>query len=316
MSALNTSQLRKLWAAAQEKPEWAATKFWEYVFKDVFTGRRWAIASQQPPTDDDDDLRRVDLVVENVDDNLALLFMEAKRAAVTTADVETVEYQAFTACCAHLYSKRRRAVWAMTCVGTMTRFWAYEYDADYITQFWPPGDGLSRKSEYVDYSTHGRKILEILEHIKENPIPCESIFNNPPSPRPANATLPVDWHDDEVQLIPSTSTQPQPAYQAPGEPDLQMSDYPPVGQSRANMELDASQAIEAVVYKFDGEVYECNRQSDGGRIHVPADGWNECVINISGQLCRGYSWVVPGSGNAYYTFSLESERRKEKKGKK
>lgn len=166
MSSLNTSELKNLWQASQKKPEWATTKFWEYVFKDVFASRRWAVASQQPPTNDDEDLRRIDLVVESVNDNFILLFMEAKRATATTTDIETVEYQAFTACCAYLYSTKRNAVWAMTCVGTTTRLWAYKYDADYITQFWPPGDGLSHKSEYVDYSTHGREILKVLEYIK------------------------------------------------------------------------------------------------------------------------------------------------------
>lgn len=92
-----------------------------------------------------------------------------------------------------------------------------------------------------------------------------------------------------------------------------MSGYPSVDESDDMFELDASRAAEAVVDKFDGEVYKCKRRNDGGRIYVPVNGWFKCVIKISGQLYEGYSWVAPDSGNAYYTFSLESERKKGKK---
>lgn len=68
-----------------------------------------------------------------------------------------------------------------------------------------------------------------------------------------------------------------------------MSGYPSVDKSDDMEELDADQAVEVVVNSFDGDVYKCSRRSDGGRIHVPADGWYECFISISGQLCKGYS---------------------------
>jgi hypothetical protein len=80
--SINTPQLQKLWTAAQSRPEWATTKFWEYVFNHgAFTSRQWAVSSQQPPTDQEGDLRRVDLVVEQIDDNdssITLLLIEAK----------------------------------------------------------------------------------------------------------------------------------------------------------------------------------------------------------------------------------------------
>lgn len=197
----------------------------------------------------------------------------------------------------------------MTCVGTSARLWAYEYDADYVTEFWPLGDGLSDKTEYVDYSTHGREILEMLEHIKRNPIPDKNIFQNPPWPRPQNATLPPGWHDDEVQLIHSTSTQPAHDYQAPDRPDLQMSGYTSVAQSQhMDLVLDATQCLEAVVERFDGDTYQCIRLTDGGYFHVPAGEWLECLVGISGQLRPCYSWTTQ-SGRQYYTFSLESERK-------
>lgn len=77
----------------------------------------------------------------------------------------------------------------MTCIGTRTKVWAYKYDADYMTQFWPPGDGLSRMSEYVDYSTHGREILKMLEYIKKHPVPDEIMFENPLRGRPTRRSL-------------------------------------------------------------------------------------------------------------------------------
>ncbi len=208
MSVINTPQLHKLWKDAQDRPEWAPTKFWEYVFKQkAFSGHQWIVASQQPPTYDEEELRRVDLLVERVDDKAdttTLLFMKATRAQATVSDIETVEYQVFTACCANLLATKRKGIWAMTCVGTTARLWAYKLKADYLTPFFPLGLGLPKRAEYVEYATSGDEILDVLNYIKDNPVPPSTVFQNPPSPRPASPSLPPNWHDDEVALMAST----------------------------------------------------------------------------------------------------------------
>ena len=82
--------------------------FWEYVFKqNVFASRQRAVSSQQPPTDD---LRRVDFVVENIDDNsnsTTLLIMEAKRANATLDQIDEVECQALYREVSYLGNSRR-----------------------------------------------------------------------------------------------------------------------------------------------------------------------------------------------------------------
>lgn len=89
----------------------------------------------------------------------------------------------------------------MTCVGTRVRLWAYQYDDDYITPFYPLGSEFSDRENYVEYSSSEHQILQLLQFIQDNPTPPDSVFVNPPSPKPANATLPADWHDDEVSRM-------------------------------------------------------------------------------------------------------------------
>ncbi|KAF9767413.1 hypothetical protein IL306_000036 [Fusarium sp. DS 682] len=321
MSCIDTPQLKRLWEQVQTKPEWATTKFWEYVFKEnVFGSRHWAIASQQPPTDDENDLRRVDLVVENIDDNensTILLFMEAKRANVTLDQIDVVEYQAFTACCAHLSYTRRSCIWAMTCVGSKTRLWAYRFNDDYLTPFWPLGDGLSARAEYVEYSTHGNEILRKLNFIKKNPMPGPDVFERPPSPRPASPSLPPSWHDNEVNYMASAA--PSHIHVASGSnwPSQEPSSASHGGQSQSLdapqvPTLNANDAREAVVDKYEKKMYKCNTVPDNLRIHVPDGAWVGCYINVSGHLYPGYSWTAD-SGRQYYTWSLEPERKANKK---
>ncbi|RSL83311.1 hypothetical protein CDV31_016844 [Fusarium ambrosium] len=265
MSQINTPQLKKLWEQVQSKPEWATTKFWEYVFKqNVFGSRHWAIASQQPPTDDENDLRRVDLVVENIDDNensTALLLMEAKRANVTLDLIDEVEYQAFTAC-------------------------------------W-------------------QEILRNLNFIKHNPIPGPDIFQRPPSPRPASASLPPGWHDNEVAFI--APPMPSQVYEYPSS--SRPAQQPPNDASGSQFQLestyqglivDANDAFEATVDKYENNTYKCNRVFDKARIHVPDHAWVECAVQVSGELFPGYSWAA-NSGRQYYTWSLEPAQRPSKK---
>ncbi|KFX95670.1 hypothetical protein V490_03721 [Pseudogymnoascus sp. VKM F-3557] len=79
-----------LWNSAQTKPEWAATRFWEYVLKDqFFTGRDWALSSQQPPTDDREDRRRADLRIERWTSKgwQTIAFFEAKKQNCTQPEV-------------------------------------------------------------------------------------------------------------------------------------------------------------------------------------------------------------------------------------
>ncbi|KID60738.1 hypothetical protein MBR_10335, partial [Metarhizium brunneum ARSEF 3297] len=180
--------------AVHTKPEHAITEFWEHVLRlKVFPGRQSSLPSQQPPTGDANDLRRVNVLVRNIEDDTVLLLLEAKRANATRDQIEAVEYQAFTACCAHLFQTQEQAISGMTCVDSKARIWACKRNDDYETPFWPPGDELSEIGQDAEYSTRSKELVEALEHVKKNPIPDKVIFENTPSLRPLSATSVAEW---------------------------------------------------------------------------------------------------------------------------
>jgi hypothetical protein len=124
MSLIIDQRTRELWNSAQTKPEWAATRFWEYVLRDqFFKGRDWALSSQQPPTDDSDDKRRTDLRIERWTSNgwQTIAFFEAKKQRCTQTEVDELEYQAYNACMAHLQRFKREEMYAITTIGSAAR---------------------------------------------------------------------------------------------------------------------------------------------------------------------------------------------------
>ncbi|KAL2173005.1 uncharacterized protein P884DRAFT_213173, partial [Thermothelomyces heterothallicus CBS 202.75] len=124
------------------------------------------------------DLRRVDLVVEKMDSTATtigtLLFLEAKRASTSRTYIEEVEYQAFTAACVYYVETGLEPLWTMTCVGSAARLWIFSGSSDFL-------DGL--------------------EYFKKHTTPPAELLRKTPSPRPANATLPLNWHDNEVAQL-------------------------------------------------------------------------------------------------------------------
>ncbi|KAH6670189.1 hypothetical protein B0J14DRAFT_114174 [Halenospora varia] len=309
--SLNTPQLRKLWADAQSRPEWATTKFWEYIFShNAFGGHQWVVSSQQPPTYIEGDLRRVDLVVEKIDENAnsaTLLFMEAKRANATLDQVQEVEYQAFTACCANLYATNKTSIWAMTCVGTTARLWAYKYGDDYLTEFFPLSDGLSDKGEYIDFSI---EVLNQLEYIKQNFVPPKDVFTKkPPSPRPARATLPDGWHDNEVAYMTGTpeslGNAASGGISSGGEAlSSQAREQQLTSQATPLVAEQSTPLIVTKIHWQDGQrQYRCSRP-DHKNVIVAQNKWVSCDILYSGQIYQGYMYTGK-SGTQYYTWTLE-----------
>ncbi|GAW23380.1 hypothetical protein ANO14919_129380 [Xylariales sp. No.14919] len=209
MSIVTDGRMQRLWTDAQQYPEWATTRLWEHIFNRViFTESKWVVSSQQPPTHQAGDLRRVDLVVEEIDGHAqtvgTLLFVEAKRAAASPSDVMEVEYQAFTAACAYFVETGIERLWTMTCVGTRARLWIFDQKSNYLIPFVPPGDGLADIDEYLEISTHGTTLVEGLKFCKDHMRPPSDLLETTgASPRPANVTLPPSWHDDEVTIVDS-----------------------------------------------------------------------------------------------------------------
>ncbi|RKK92186.1 hypothetical protein BFJ68_g15965 [Fusarium oxysporum] len=226
MSIINTPMLKTLWQDAQDYPEWAATKLWEYVFNRViFRDDKWVVSSQQPPTRAADDKRRVDLVVQKQSskgDLQTLLFLEAKRAEVDASVVQIVEYQAFTAACAYYIETGKEQIWTMTCVGSAARLWIFSAQSEYLIPFVPSGEGLAEKSEYLELATHGTTIVDALEYVKKHSIPPSHLLETEPSPRPMHAELPENWHDHEVQQLDAW----QRSHMPPAAESMDMSEDP------------------------------------------------------------------------------------------
>ncbi|KAI1159002.1 hypothetical protein F5B18DRAFT_638783 [Nemania serpens] len=209
MSIITDGRLQRLWNDAQQHPEWATTRLWEYIFnRVVFTESNWVVSSQQPPTHQPGELRRVDLVVEEIDTQAqtigTLLFVEAKRANASPRDIEEVEYQAFTAACAYYVETGVESLWTMTCVGSRARLWIFHEKSTYLIPFVPLGDGLAAIDEYLEMSTHGTTLVEALKFCKNHMRPPKDLLKtSDASPRPANVTLPSSWHDNEVAVVDS-----------------------------------------------------------------------------------------------------------------
>ncbi|KAI1296161.1 hypothetical protein F5Y03DRAFT_297709 [Xylaria venustula] len=207
MSIITDGRLQRLWTDAQQYPEWATTRLWEHIFNRViFTESKWVVSSQQPPTHQPSELRRVDLIVEEINAHAqtvgTLLFVEAKRASASPKDIEEVEYQAFTAACAYYVETGVENLWSMTCVCSKARLWIFHDKSTYLIPFVPLGYGLAAIDEYLEISTHGTTLVEGLEFCKNNMKPPNNLLQMADaSPKPANVTLPSSWHDDGVTIV-------------------------------------------------------------------------------------------------------------------
>ncbi|KAI0154772.1 hypothetical protein GGR57DRAFT_95865 [Xylariaceae sp. FL1272] len=207
MSIITTPRLQTLWKDAQEHMEWATTRLWEHIFNRlVFTEENWVVSSQQPPTHEPSDRRRVDLVVEQIDEQGrkvgTLLFVEAKRANASITEIQEAEYQAFTAACAYHIETNVKSLWAMTCVGSKARIWIFSERIDYLMPYVPQGDELSAIHEYLEISTHGEDLVRALRFCKNNMQPPQQLVAAvSASPRPQNVILQGPWHDAEVAMV-------------------------------------------------------------------------------------------------------------------
>lgn len=139
---------------AQEYPEWATTRLWEYIqprrFHRRLVGRVVAAAG---------DLTRVDLVVEWVNSSTGtaniLLFVEAKRASTVTSEFcYKVERQVFLAANAYIVATGAPHIWAMTCFGGSVRLWVFIWGRTYLVPFAPNTSKVSERGEYLDIATH------------------------------------------------------------------------------------------------------------------------------------------------------------------
>ncbi|RMJ09580.1 hypothetical protein BHE90_005948 [Fusarium euwallaceae] len=204
MSIITTTTLERLWNDAQRYPEWATTRLWEHIFNRIaFPSEPWLVSSQQPPTHTPGDLRRVDLVVENIDpaqgNTMTLLFMEAKRASASPSEIITVETQAYTAACAYAVDlNSTEPIWTMTCVGSTFRLWIFDWEKEFLVPYFPATYDET-KSAYLEISKRGTELLQHLNFIKRHPKPPQDLIGEA-SPRPLNADLPSHWTNDEVML--------------------------------------------------------------------------------------------------------------------
>lgn len=206
MSIINTDRLDRLWQEAQIHPEWATTRLWEYIFNHIiFKDEKWVVSSQQPATHQEGELRRVDLVVEKMNSDAtkveSVLFIEAKRASASTADIQAAEHQIFTAGYAYCIDAEVENVWAMTCIGSAARLWIVNNEVDYPIPFVPKGSGLSERSEYLEIAVNGQTITAGLEYIKRHTTPPESLVEKDLRSGPTPTMLPQGLGNTEAMQL-------------------------------------------------------------------------------------------------------------------
>ncbi|OTB18726.1 hypothetical protein K445DRAFT_307588 [Daldinia sp. EC12] len=200
--ALDT--LRALENDANNHLEWASTRFWEYILRNVvFSGYSWVVSSQQPPTKRSDDTRRVDIIIEKVGRTSVetVLFVEAEKWNASPKEIEVVEYQAYIAACAYAIEANKKTLWAMTSVGTKVRLWIFTLNREYLIPYVPVGNGLATVDEYLDAMSNLPMLIAGLEYIRDNTTPPGHLIGMTPSPRPANVVPPSNWHDNEVRQV-------------------------------------------------------------------------------------------------------------------
>jgi len=172
MSLVIDDRTRAHWEKAQTKPEWGATKFWEYVLKEqFFTGRDWSLSSQQPPTDESSDLRRMELRIEKWIGNqwYTIICYEAKKAKCTQTEIDELECQAYNACITHLNYTGRDQMYAITTIGTAARLWYITKTDDYLLPFVPVDTALAERSAYIEaHSTDAQQLRDGFNYVKEN----------------------------------------------------------------------------------------------------------------------------------------------------
>ncbi|KAL7794448.1 hypothetical protein V8C37DRAFT_415282 [Trichoderma ceciliae] len=163
----------------------------------------------------------------------------------------------------------------MTCVGSKVRIWAYKRNDDYmyVTPFYPPGDGLSEIGECAEYSTYGKELLKVLEHIKKNPIPDEAIFLTHNRRDHLSLRFPIHGTTERSpSYLPLRHTRRR----------MQAPDYGSVSRTQAadayQGMLYPNQSYEITVERFEGRTYKCHSVVDEARVNAPQGGCGQCTI--------------------------------------
>ncbi len=170
MSIVRTETEWILYQDAQNRPEYASTRFWEYYFQGWFPTRdEWVLASQQPPHPGS--LRKVEMTIEIMRNHrmFTLMIYEAKRTKSSMNNLDDVEGQVFSACQAHLAHNNRNRMYGARTVGTAIKFWIIDAEKDYLEPWHPASGDLSMIGEYLQaHSTDGAEIEQAIREMKSN----------------------------------------------------------------------------------------------------------------------------------------------------
>lgn len=148
----------------------AAKSFWHHIYtKEVFSDRKYAVDYKDPPITEEQGQRKVDQTVRELVPDwgalYVLLFHVIKRNEISSAQLQVVESQAFTACESYAKKHAMSQVYAQTSVGSRARFFLYKPGT------WKPLDG-GKLGDFDAYQEFGdadgeKYILEQLRLIKE-----------------------------------------------------------------------------------------------------------------------------------------------------
>ncbi|KAF2844443.1 hypothetical protein T440DRAFT_559615 [Plenodomus tracheiphilus IPT5] len=170
-SLLDDPLTKYLWQQVQNMGSYenAAQSFWHHVYtKALFNHRTYAVDYEDPPITEEQGQRKVDQTVRVLSSDwgtlYVLLFHEIKRNEISNAELETVEFQAYTASQSYCKKHNISRVYSQTSVGSRARFFLFSPGS------WTPLDGkdLGVWDAYQEFGDRdGEKyIIGQLEKIK------------------------------------------------------------------------------------------------------------------------------------------------------
>jgi len=222
----------------------------------------------------------------------------------------------------------------MTTVGTAARIWFYKRGDDYITPFIPSSVALGARSDYIEASSpNASQLSAAFRHVNKHNTPGAVTSNS--SPRPANATLSSNRHDQEVAIIAgyigfglgSSGTASSgvntgydsysqarglagPASLAPAYTSEASIGGTGTPAANEGLLVDTFKVVEK-----NGEVSYHFYNEDGKEVKTEASSWETGNRYVDGNWYECLVYTGKKSGNIYYTWQLGTGQLVDRKGK-
>lgn len=269
-----------------------STKALEYYFnKVIFTGSEFVYASQQPPSgnnpnDARGDYGRQDGALDKYSPNRPWglsrrLGSQAKKLDCTGEELQTCEFQAYQDCLSYCDRTGEKTLWEMTSFGLNVRLWAYRHGDDYLTPFFPRGNYLADKTQYVDIQYIPMQIWDNVKNYHEVPdrVFAQDVLSNDSSTLNLKATTSNPATSWNLFPMPPTGTS---SYSIAGPSDV-------YDTSAAGTSIYDKQGLPAAIDPDD----DLPDASDDDLPDAPDDDLPDAPVDEAAQASRNNSSSAP-----------------------